>query len=325
MAQSDPADDILERIPAQQLFVDAETIPTLVGDSAAIRDVRELVPKLAESPSSTVLVVGETGTGKSLVAATIHALGPRAAHPLIAVNCSAFRPGFPDEVRLEPRGRTQLIRQADGGTLVFEQLDRAPDVLQLRILRFLEDRRLQSDRPSLDVRVIASMEQSPLEAVGRGRLREDLYYGIAVALIALPPLRQRKGDIVLLANYLIAQLDHELRKNVTGLDPAALGKLIEHPWPGNIRELRATLERSMLTAEGRLLHASDLRLLASPSQPARSFELPPGGVDLEQLERNLVVQALELARGNRTRAGALLGLNRDQIRYRIVKFSLERH
>jgi transcriptional regulator with PAS, ATPase and Fis domain len=161
------------------------------------------------------------------------------------------------------------------------------------------------------------------EAVASGALRKDLYYRLQVLTIKLPSLRDRQGDVPLLAKFFVDHFNREFGKEIKGLTSEAVRLLEAHPWEGNVRELRNAIERAMLFAEGEKLVPSDLSTIAERAAVAETYLLPPGGVDLDELEKSMVVQALERSRGNRTRAGELLGISRDQVRYRIEKFGLE--
>jgi transcriptional regulator with PAS, ATPase and Fis domain len=182
----------------------------------------------------------------------------------------------------------------------------------------------------VDVRVIAASNRNLDEEVEAGKFREDLFYRLQVMPIALPPLRARTGDIPLLVNYYIDRYNREFRKRVRGASPEALTALEQYRWPGNIRELRNAIERAMLLMDHEWLQPDDFATLTRTTTVTSQFRLPPGGLVLEDVERQLVVQALERAGGNQTHAGQLLGINRDQVRYRIEKFGLvkpngERH
>jgi transcriptional regulator with PAS, ATPase and Fis domain len=201
--------------------------------------------------------------------------------------------------------------------------------LQAKLLRFLEEKTFKRVGGAVDirveVRVIAATNRNLPEDVRQGKFREDLFYRLNVLPIQLPPLRERVGDIPLLVSFYIDTYNSEFKKRIRGITPDALQRMSRYPWPGNIRELRNAIERAMLLSDGDMLTADDF------SGPATGVvrlsdrvELPAGGVDLEQLERSLVVQALERTGWNQTRAATLLGLNRDQIRYRIEKFQLEK-
>lgn len=309
----------------------------IVGESKGMRRVKDVIARVAESPHSTVLVTGESGTGKDLVAHAIHDLSQRARGPFVNVTCSTLtetlleselfgheRGAFTD-ARTQKRG---LLEQADGGTVFLDEVSETSRSFQAKLLRFLEDKAFRRVGGTTDirpnVRVIAATNRNLEESVNRGEFRADLYYRLAVLRIELPPLRDREGDIALLAAALVNRLNESLRKSISGISPAALELLSSHTWPGNVRELRNAMERAVLFADQDTLLATHFATMAPTTVAKAGFRLPAAGVDFADLERSLVVQALDLSRGNQTRAAALLGMNRDQIRYRIHKFGLVR-
>jgi transcriptional regulator with PAS, ATPase and Fis domain len=195
--------------------------------------------------------------------------------------------------------------------------------LQAKLLRFLEEKTFKrvgglADM-RVDVRVIAATNRNLEEEVKAGKFREDLYYRLQVMPIALPPLRERRGDVPLLATYFVDVYNREFKKRSRGLTPAALALIEKHSWPGNIRELRNAIERAMLLATRDWIEPDDLTLTGMSTVTAQ-FRLPPEGVNMEEVERQLLLQALERTHGNQSQAAQLLGLNRDQVRYRIEKF-----
>ena len=308
----------------------------IIGASGPMAAVKTLLARVAASPASTVLLTGETGTGKDLIAKTIHYNSDRAARPFVNITCSAIpeqlleselfgheRGAFTD-ARSQKRG---LFETADGGTVFLDEIGEMTQGLQAKLLRFLEERTFKrvgglSDI-HVDVRVIAATNRDLEQEVKAGRFRDDLFYRLQVMPIALPALRERVGDIRLLAEYYIDRYNREFRKRIKGLTPEATELLEHYRWPGNIRELRNTIERGMLLATRDRLGRDDFSMLTRTSPPSQ-FVLPPEGVHLEEVERQLVVQALERCHGNQTHAGELLGINRDQVRYRIEKFGLTR-
>jgi len=311
------------------------TLHSIVGSSAPMTALRHLVARIATSPTSTVLLTGESGTGKDLVAKVVHYASDRAARPFMNITCSALpeqlleselfgheRGAFTD-ARLQKRG---LLETADGGTVFLDEIAEMVPALQAKLLRFLEEKAFKRVGGAadirVDVRVIAATNRNLEQEVAKGRFRSDLFYRLNVLPIALPPLRNHPEDVPLLVEYFIDAFNAEFRKRVLGASPTAYIALQRYGWPGNVRELRNVVERAMLLSDGDRLEARDFAALSSSADPADVFELPPNGVDLEQVERNLVIQALRRAAGNQTRAAALLGLNRDQIRYRIEKFGL---
>jgi len=306
----------------------------IVGASPAMVRVKELLGKVAGSPASTVLLTGETGTGKDLAAKAIHYNSSRAARPFVNITASALpeqlleselfgheRGAFTD-ARQQKRG---LFETADGGTVFLDEIGEMTPGLQAKLLRFLEEKTFKRVGGladiRVDVRVIAATNRNLEEEVTAGKFREDLFYRLQVMPIVLPPLRERQGDVARLARFYLGRFNAEFKKRVHGLSPAAQGLLDEYTWPGNVRELRNAIERAMLLADRETLEPGDFTTLTR-SVLATQFKLPAEGVNLEEVERQLVVQALERAGHNQTRAAELLGLNRDQVRYRMEKFGL---
>jgi transcriptional regulator with PAS, ATPase and Fis domain len=220
-----------------------------------------------------------------------------------------------------------LLQAADGGTVFLDEVGEMTPGLQAKLLRFLEDRTFKRigglTDIRVDVRVIAATNRELSDAVRAGAFRQDLFYRLQVMPVALPPLRARGDDVLELADYYIARYNSEFRKRVEGLSPEAAALLQGYRWPGNVRELRNAVERAMILTEAPRLTAADFLTLNAASA-TWTVKLPPGGVRLEDVERQFLVQALERSGGNQTRAGQLLGLNRDQIRYRLEKFRLSR-
>jgi two-component system, NtrC family, response regulator AtoC len=311
------------------------SLTRIVGASDAMAALRNLVTKVAASPASTVLLTGESGTGKDLVAKVLHYSSDRATRPFMNITCSALpeslleselfgheRGAFTD-ARIQKRG---LLETADGGTVFLDEVGEMVPALQAKLLRFLEEKTFKriggSSDIHVDVRVIAATNRSLQDEVSRGKFRSDLYYRLNVLPLALPPLRSHLEDVPVLVDFFVDGFNREFRKNILGATPAALRLLQAYGWPGNVRELRNVVERAMLLAEGPHLEARDFAGLSTTMTAGGAFELPAGGIDLEQLERSLVIQALRRSGGNQTKAAPLLGLNRDQIRYRIEKFGL---
>jgi DNA-binding NtrC family response regulator len=310
----------------------------IVGASASLATVKALLRKIATSPATTVLLSGESGTGKDLAAKVIHYNSSRASKPFMNITCSAL-----PETLLESelfghergaftgadRQKRGLLETADGGTVFLDEIGEMVPALQAKLLRFLEEKTFKRVGGAVDiqvdVRVIAATNRNLQEEVRAGKFREDLFYRLNVLPITLPPLRDRVEDIPVLVTFYLDAYNTEFKKRVRGVTPDAMKRLQAYGWPGNIRELRNAVERAMLLAEGETLTADDFTLGGGASvRLGEGVELPATGIDLEQLERSLVVQALERTGWNQTRASALLGLNRDQIRYRIEKFHLEK-
>jgi two-component system response regulator AtoC len=311
------------------------SLQRIVGASPAITALRHMVARVAVSPASTVLLTGESGTGKDLVAKVVHYASDRSSKPFMNITCSALpeqlleselfgheRGAFTD-ARTQKKG---LLETADGGTVFLDEIGEMAPGLQAKLLRFLEEKSFKrvggATDIRVDVRVIAATNRNLEEDVQKHRFRSDLYFRLNVLPIVMPALRSHAEDIPLLVEYFIDVFNTEFRKRVLGATPSAYALLQAYGWPGNVRELRNVIERAMLLSDGDRLEARDFSAMTKVVHAGNDFELPPNGVDLEQLERTLLVQALRRSNGNQTRAGTLLGLNRDQIRYRIEKFGL---
>ena len=312
------------------------SLQRLVGEAYAIKALRSLIARVAASPASTVLLTGESGTGKDLVAKIIHYASDRASRPFMNITSSALpeqlleselfgheRGAFTD-ARFQKKG---LLEIADGGTVFLDEISEMTPGLQAKLLRFLEEKSFKrvggSHDVCVDVRVVAATNRNLEVEVARHRFRSDLFFRLNVLPIALPPLRARPDDIPLLVEYFIDSFNTEFRKQVQGATSAAHAVLRGYGWPGNVRELRNVIERAMLLSDGDRLDACDFTVSSRTVVADDDFELPAAGVDLEMLERSLVAQALERSGGNQTKAGTFLGLNRDQISYRIEKFGLK--
>src|SRR6186713_159179 len=282
------------------------SLQRLVGESPAIKALRSLVHRVAASPASTVLLTGESGTGKDLAAKIIHYASERASKPFMNITCSALpeqlleselfgheRGAFTD-ARMQKKG---LLETADGGTVFLDEIGEMVPALQAKLLRFLEEKAFKrvggSQDLHVDVRVIAATNRDLPEQVRAGHFREDLFYRLNVLPIALPPLRAHLDDVPALVGFYVDLFNREYRKQVRGASTEALRELRAYGWPGNIREVRNAVERAMLLAEGAWLEPKDFPVLAAKAQAAHGIALPAEGVDLEELERSLVVQALE--------------------------------
>ena len=313
------------------------SLDRIVGEDASMLALRALLKKIAAGPGSTVLLMGESGTGKDLAAKVIHYASRRANKPFMNITCSAL-----PETLLESelfghergaftgadRQKHGLIEMADGGTLFLDEIGEMVPLLQAKLLRFLEEKAFKrvggSTDIHVDVRVIAATNRDLEEEVRKGRFRSDLYYRLNVVPIMLPPLRQRASDIPQLVHFYVDLYNTEFRKRITRVTPPAMARLKAYGWPGNVRELRNAVERGMLLAEGDELSIEHFPVGGTSGAQNDAVALPATGIDLEQWERSFVAQALERSGWNQTKAAALLGLNRDQIRYRIEKFKLER-
>ncbi len=312
----------------------------IIGTDSKINDVMAMIDKVAKSDTSTVLITGESGTGKELVAKSIHHSSARAREPFMAVNCAALPENLLEsELMGHERGaftdaRTMkkgLFELADGGTLFLDEIGDMPLGMQAKILRVLEDklvRRVGGTKDiSVDVRIISATNKNLLKAIDDGSFRSDLYYRLQVIPINLPPLRERKGDIIILARHFIEQFNVDFHKEVKGISKMAEKFLTEYAWPGNVRELKNVIERAIILedADTLLVEHLPLEIVAMGSKPSRNIldlNIPPEGISMEQVEKELIKQALELAGGNQSKAARKLNLGIDAFRYRMKKFDL---
>lgn len=309
----------------------------LIGRSPAMQEVFSLIERIAPS-RATVLLCGESGVGKDMVARAIHWHSPRKAHAMVKINCSALPENLMEsELFGYERGAftganlTKLgkFEQADGSTVFLDEIGDVPLPLQVKLLRILQERefeRLGSNKTrTVDVRVIAATNVDLRQALDQGRFREDLYYRLNVMPINIPPLRQRQEDIPALAQHFLTKYGQPGQV----FTPAALDKLLTHDWPGNVRELENVIERSLLLATTDALSADSIRLDANPkSKPATNGSatsapafLPPG-MTLDQYEQSILKEAIKRAQGNKSQAARLLGITRNALRYRLTQMGL---
>jgi DNA-binding NtrC family response regulator len=311
---------------------------TLVGRSYAIRKVAELVMRLALKGSPVnVLIRGESGCGKDVVARALHARGPRSGHPFIAVNCTALPEhlveselfGHDAGAFTDARSAKQgLFELAHRGTIFLDEIGDMPPAAQAKLLGFLETRRFRRvggvHDIEVDAHVVAATNRELEAAVAAGQFREDLFYRLNVIPIHVPPLRERPEDIAPLALHFLERLCLQLRQPLRQLSRDAIAVLEAYPWPGNARQLCNTLERVLLLTDDDPIGVESLppEVRDAPTEP-RVLVLPPNGLRLEELERELICQALERADGNKTGAARLLGLSRDTLRYRLEKHGIQ--
>lgn len=315
------------------------TPSSLLGVSPAMERVRALARKVAASDDAPVLLIGASGTGRDHVARVIHYRGGRAMRPFLKVSCTAM-----DERALEaelfgqePQSPTDLVAHSRGvfheaheGTILLDDIDRLPTGLQGRLLRYLETREFRrvggSTDIRVDVRIMAASTRSLGALVQRGLFPSELYYRLNVLGFDMPPLATHREDVVILARHFIEQNQRARRLNIRELSPATEAALTAYDWPGNVDELRAVIDRAVMLATGPVIDPSHLGGLDAAGTPAFTsdasspFRLPDDGCRLEDVEKSLVMQALDRVGGNQTRAAALLGVHRDQIRYRLGKY-----
>jgi two-component system, NtrC family, response regulator AtoC len=324
--------DITDEAPGQKREI--------IAESQGMRDVLNFVRRVAASEATTVLLEGENGTGKDLIAKTLHYQSLRQAEPFIAINCAAipdtlleselfgYEKGAFTDARQQKRGIFEL---ADKGTLFLDEVGEIPLMLQAKLLRVLEEqsfRRLGGLKDiRLDLRVVAATNKNLREAVKEGAFRQDLYFRLNVIHITIPPLKERPEDIGPLVAFFIEHYNKKFKRHVEGVTPDAERLLMAHDWQGNVRELRNAIERAMILEESTHITAASLplsishlgsRQAATPTAPV----IPDEGMSLEDNERALLGRALEKTRGNQTQAARLLRITRDTLRYKMKKFNL---
>jgi len=313
----------------------------VIAESPGMREVMNFVRRVAASEATTILLEGENGTGKDLVAKTLHYQSLRQAEPFIAINCAAipdslleselfgYEKGAFTDARSQKRGIFEL---ADKGTLFLDEIGEIPLMLQAKLLRVLEEqsfRRLGGLKDiNLDLRVVAATNKNLREAVKEGAFRQDLYFRLNVIQILIPPLRERTEDIVPLTRFFIDHYNRKFKRSIEGVTEASAKQLMSHDWPGNVRELRNAIERAMILEESSLITPPSLPIAISRPDPTYMVnptavaEIPTDGLSLEDNERNLLARALEKTNGNQTQAARLLRITRDTLRYKMKKFNL---
>jgi DNA-binding NtrC family response regulator len=334
------AHDRQNLVVLQRQLRDAGRLGELVGGSKAMQEVMRVIEMAAPS-SASVLITGETGSGKEIVARTIHKLSPRASGPFVAINCSAIPETLMEsEIFGHERGaftgaaerRIGCFELADGGTLLLDEIGEMPAPTQAKLLRVLEDRKVRrlgsKTETPVDVRVLAATNKDPEQAVESGGLRQDLYFRLNVFHIHLPPLREHKEDIPLLAEHILRDINTKHGKNVRGVGAEVLDIFMSHTWPGNIRELRNVLERATIMSEKDLISRSSLPgefgKLATKNPSDLSGIKFPIGTTVDAMERELILQTLQATGNNKTRAAELLGVSLKTLHNKLKEYGSEK-
>lgn len=316
-----------------------------ISNSKKIEQIFQLIKKISRFPDITVLIEGETGTGKELLAEAIHYISPRANGPFVTVNSSAIPSGLMESELFGyekgsftgglSQGKKGKFEIADGGTILLDEISELPLQAQTKLLRVLEGKEFfrvgGTQNIKLDVRVIAASNRSLEEATRAGQFREDLYYRLNVARISIPPLRERKEDIIPICTFYMRKFNRKFGRDFHSISEEAKNILISREWKGNARELRNLIERVLLAENAKVLEARHLSFLESQiSGPLRSKsngflgELPDEGIELEAVIKELIRQAMEKCAGNKAKAARFLGISKPTLLYRLQKFGLKK-
>jgi DNA-binding NtrC family response regulator len=307
----------------------------IVGRSAGMQEIFHTIARVAPT-RATVLLCGESGVGKDLIARAIHHHSPRKDRPFVKINCTALPENLMEsELFGYEKGaftganttKPGKFEQGDTGTVFLDEIGDVPTGIQVKLLRILQERefeRLGSNKTRrIDVRVIAATNADLRAALEEGRFREDLYYRLNVLPMNIPPLRDRKEDIPFLARHFVRKLAPDLGSPATDISEAGMQRLVAYHWPGNVRELENVIERSLVLGTGETLEPEDIRLDMAPAsaRPASSFL--PEGLTLDEYEQSLIRESLKRANGNKSQAARLLGLTRNALRYRLSQMGVE--
>jgi DNA-binding NtrC family response regulator len=322
-----------------------ENLPCFIGESNAIQDVMELVAKVAQSPDTPILILGDTGTGKELIAKAIHYKSPNFKGPMVAVNCAAMPKDLIESelfgyekgafTGAERAGKEGLVEKAANGTLFLDEVADLSAEAQVKLLRFLDEGEYYriggTQKRTVKTRIISATNRDLAGLVEKGAFRNDLYHRFAVVKLEVPSLNQRRDDIIPIAKHFLVEYSQKFEKSFSGISPEAEATLMEYDWPGNVRELKNLIERGVLLSEGPELMLDDLGLKENNSRnnadrPDNGHHLPqlsPSGINftaiIEDIEKAYFEAALDLASGNESRAALLLNLTRDKFRYRRQK------
>ena len=310
---------------------------SILGDSEPIAKVREMVKKISLIPTTTVLLQGESGTGKNLIARVIHYNNRTDKKQFVEINCAAIPENLLEsELFGYEKGaftnaisdKAGLLEEANGGTLFLDEISELPLKLQSKLLSFLETKRFRrlgsTAEKEVKVRFITATNKVLHELVKNGEFREDLFYRLNVVEIKLPSLKEMERDVLIIANHFLKVFNSEFKKSIKKFSKKAEEKILSHSWPGNVRELGNCIERSMIFCEGQILEEDDILFQEiCLDENHVQMDIQSSGVSLEQVEKQLIQSALKIVNGNKSKAAQLLGVSRDTLRYRIEKHDLQ--
>ena len=313
----------------------------LIGEAPSVVEIRKIIDKVAKSQANTILIQGESGTGKDLVARAIHRASDRYEEPFMDINCASlpeqlieselfgYEKGAFTDAKATKKGFFEI---AKAGTIFLDEISEMSISTQAKLLRAIENRSFKrlgsTDEFFINARIIAATNKDLKREVEKERFREDLYFRLMVIPVTIPPLRERKEDIPLLSKFFIDKFNNDFHKDIKGISKKAEALLMQYPWPGNVRELKNIIERvAILETDDMILEShlpSEIRNFSKYGEiPNTGFQLPNDGVDLDNVEKNFILQALKISDGNQTRAASLLGISRHTLRYRMEKYSIQ--
>ena len=331
---------LMARLQAYDRQTLLSTFDNIVGESPQMKEIFRTIHKVARS-NATVLVLGETGVGKELVAEALHRNSSRSDRAFVKMNCAALHESLLEsELYGHERGsftgaerqRIGRFELANEGTLFLDEIGNMTLSTQAKVLRVLQEREFErlggTKTVKVDVRLVAATNKNLEEAIARGEFREDLYYRLNVVSITVPPLRERKEDIVPLARHFIDRFSAELKKDVRGLEPGTIRMLKRHTWPGNIRELQNTIERAVLMSDGATITTDDLSIAPAPggaedNVASLNLRLPPSGIPLDDLEKQAILEALRINNWVQKDAAAFLGISSRVMNYKVAKYEIK--
>lgn len=313
----------------------------IIGESDGMKRALKLAKIVANSYDTTALLEGETGTGKEVIAKVVHYHSARRMRPFIKINCGAISKDLVESELFGygkgaftgslPKGQRGKCEIADGGTLFLDEISELELVAQVKLLRFLEDREFypvgDTKIKKVDIRVVAATNTPLEQSVREGRFRKDLYYRLNVARIVLPPLRERKEDIIPLVHFFMRKFNKKFNKKFDHIAPEAEKIILNYPWDGNVREIKNTIERIILMEEGQSIKPHHFSFLCTDQpektkQNVKEITMPPDGVDLNEINKQLVLKALKKSHGNKAEAARLLNISRPTLVYRIRKYQI---
>lgn len=313
----------------------------IIGVSQKMKDLLEMAQRIAYSPETTVLIEGETGTGKELLAEYIHSLSPRSSFPFVPINCGAFPQDLLESelfgyekgafTGATEKGKMGKIEAADKGTLFLDEIGELPLPAQVKVLRVLEEKEYYKlgsvEKKKADIRIIAATNKNLAEEVKKGKFREDLFYRLNVVKVLIPSLRERPEDILILFKFFISRFNEQFQKNFEKVSPEAEKFLLQYSWPGNVRELRNAAERIVLLEKGETILKKHLSFLPDLETELSRNEfkifIPPQGLILDEVMKKYILEALKIKKGNKLQAARLLGISRSALIYRMEKYGLK--